>query len=173
MKRADLSKIKRNRFGYEEILEQMPGLTYEELYDVLEELCEKQMIVPVKKSGKTSFLPQVYREYKKLAAKPDHSHLIPEIRSLHPSLSIDRYLSNPGEFEESREYILKLSSMLWQKDARLEQWMSVKEKSYAIWGDEKFLESRQGRSILAFHHLDGTRYDSLDDFARLLRQGTW
>lgn len=157
MKRADLSKIKRNRFGYEEILEQMPGLTYEELYDVLEELCEKQMIVPVKKSGKTSFLPQVYREYKKLAAKPDHSHLIPEIRSLHPSLSIDRYLSNPGEFEESREYILKLSSMLWQKDARLEQWMSVKEKSYAIWGDEKFLESRQGRSILAFHHLDGEK----------------
>ena len=28
-------------------------------------------------------------------------------------------------------------------------------------------------SHVAFHHLDGTRYDSLDDFARLLRQGTW
>ena len=28
-------------------------------------------------------------------------------------------------------------------------------------------------SHVAFHHLDGTRYDSLDDFARLLRQGAW
>ena len=36
------------------------------------------------------------------------------------------------------------------------------------------LPSRNGTlSHVAFHHLDGTRYDSLDDFARLLRQGTW
>lgn len=157
MKKADLSKIKNNRFGYEEIMELIPGLTYEELYDLLEDLCKRQVIAPVKKSGKTSFLPQVYREYKKLAVKQDHSHLMPEIRGLHPSLSIDRYLGSPGEYEDSREYILKLSKMLWQKDERLDQWMSVKEKSYAIWGDEKFLESRQGRSILSFHHLDGEK----------------
>lgn len=157
MKKADLSKIKNNRFGYQEVLDLIPGITYEELRDVLEELCREQVIAPIKKSGKTSFLPQVYCEYRKLAVKQDYSHLIPEIRGLHPSLSIDKYLVNPREFQDTREYILKLSRLLWEKAECLDQWMSVKEKSYAIWGDEKFLESRQGRSILVFHHLDGER----------------
>lgn len=154
MKRPDLERIEKNRFGYEEILQLSPDLSYEELHGVLEELCEQGVIAPIRKSGKTSFVPQVYREYRKVAEKRDYSYLLPEIRSLHPTLAIDRYLKEPGEFEESRDYVLQLSRLLWQEDERLGRWMSVKEKSYAIWGDEKFLESRQGKAILAFHRLD-------------------
>lgn len=154
MKRPDLARIKTTRFGYEEILRLSPELSYAELHQVLEELCAEGIITPIKKSGKTSFVPQVYREYRKVTAKPDYSHILPEIRSLHPTLAIDRYLKNPKEFQDSREYVLQLSRLLWQEDECLSHWMSVKEKSYAVWGDEKFLESRQGRAILAFHHLD-------------------
>lgn len=154
MKRIDLGKIKKTRFGYEEVLDIVPELSYEELQEALEELCRKGLIAPVKKSGKTSFVPQVFREYRKVAVKQDYSHLLPEIKGLHPSLSIDRYLKNPKEFQDSRKYVLELSELLWKEDACLAQWMSVKEKSYAIWGEEKFLESRMGRALLAFHHLD-------------------
>ena len=154
MKRIDLGKIKKTRFGYEEVLDIAPELSYEELHEALEELCREERIVPVKKSGKTSFVPQVFREYRKVAVKQDYSHLLPEIKGLHPSLSIDRYLKNPKEFQESGKYVRRLSELLWKEDACLAQWMSVKEKSYAVWGEEKFLESRQGRALLAFHHLD-------------------
>lgn len=154
MKKIDLGKIKKTRFGYEEVLDIAPEMSYGELYETLEALCREGLIVPVKKSGKTSFVPQVFREYRKVAVKQDYSHLLPEIKGLHPSLSIDRYLKKPGEFQESGKYVRKLSELLWKEDVCLSQWMSVKEKSYAIWGEEKFLESRQGRALLAFHHLD-------------------
>lgn len=32
--------------------------------------------------------------------------------------------------------------------------MSVKERSFEIWGDEKFLESKGGKSILTFNMID-------------------
>lgn len=154
MKTVDLGKIKKTRFGYEDVLGIAPELSYEELHEVLEELCREGVIAPVKNSGRTSFVPQVFLEYRKVAEKQDYSHLLPEIQGLHPSLSIDRYLKKPKEFQEARKYVLQLSRLLWKEDQRLTQWMSVKEKSYAIWGEEKFLESKQGRSLLAFHHLD-------------------
>lgn len=152
--KIDISKIQKKRFRYEDILNLYPDMNYRQLFDILEELCELKQIAPIKKSGKTSFYPAVFREYKKLPPSVDYSCYIDEIAALNPRLNISRYLEKPGEFKELRDGICKLSEMLWKDDPRLQQKMSVKEKSFAIWGDEKYLESKSGSRILAFNQFD-------------------
>lgn len=142
------------RFSYQEIWKKEPDMTYERLSQVISALCEEGKIVPVKNSGKTSFFPSVYREYKTVSPKKDYSSYLPEIGALHPRLSISRYMGRPEEFAENREKILGLSEFLWRQDDARPPEMSVKERSYEIWRDEKFLESRTGRKLLSFNGLD-------------------
>lgn len=149
----DLSKIPKQRFDYRELLKLEPGMDYDQLSQVVSQLCEEGKIVPVKSSGKTSFFPPVYVEYKKLAQKKDYSGYLSEIGTLHPKLSISRYLGNPEAFAMSREKILLLSEFLWTQGDKPEK-MSVKERSYDIWRDEKVMESGEGRRILSFNGLD-------------------
>ncbi|WP_394926701.1 Wadjet anti-phage system protein JetD domain-containing protein [uncultured Robinsoniella sp.] len=157
--KIDISKIQKKRFRYEDILNLCPDINYRQLYDILEELCESKQIAPIKKSGMTSFYPAVYQEYKKLSASVDYSCYLSEIAALNPGLNISGYLEKPGEYKELQEGICRLSEMLWKDDPRLRQRMSVKEKSFAIWGDEKYLESKSGSRILSFNRFDG---DSLN-----------
>lgn len=171
----DLSKIPKQRFDYRELWKLEPDMDYDQLSRLVEQLCEEGKIIPVKNSGKTSFFPPVYMEYKKLAQKKDYSAYLSEIAALHPKLSISRYLGKPEAFARSREKILLLSEFLWRQDGRPEK-MSVKERSYAIWRDEKVMESEEGRKVLSFNGLDLLAlycYETPESFfsTRISRQG--
>lgn len=149
----DISRIAKQRFSYQDIMELDPDMTYARLSEVISRLCEAGTIVPVKNSGKTSFRPPVYREYKKVRLKPDYSRYMAEIGSLHPRLAISRYMGKPEEFVDNRAEILQLSGYLWNHGGCPVEVMSVKERSYDIWKDEKFLESRSGHRVMSFNGL--------------------
>lgn len=153
----NLNKIKTKRFTYKEIMECFNIDSYTELKDAVEEMIGKNEIKPIKSKGMTSFLPRVYCEYKKIDEKKDYAYLKDEIVLLHPNLNISRYLNNPAIYEEFQEQILKLSEFLWNKKESLTRQMSVKERSFEIWGDEKFLESKDGKSICSFNKLDNIK----------------
>lgn len=78
----DLSKIPKQRFDYRELWKLEPDMDYDQLSRLVEQLCEEGKIIPVKNSGKTSFFPPVYMEYKKLAQKKDYSAYLSEIAAL-------------------------------------------------------------------------------------------
>ncbi|MDW5298527.1 MAG: DUF2220 family protein [Sedimentibacter sp.] len=150
----NVNKIKTNRFTYEAIMDSFNIVSYDELKIVVDEMIENNKIKPIKSKGMTSFFPKIYCEYRKVTEKKDYTELKNEILKLNPRLNISRYLNNPELYEELREQILKLSNFLWNKKESLNNEMSVKERSFEIWGDEKFLESKEGKSILTFNKFD-------------------
>jgi len=150
----NINKIKNNRFTYITIMDSFNIVSYEELKIAVDEMIEKNIIKPIKSKGMTSFFPKVYSEYRKVVEKRVYTELKNEIIKLNPRLNISRYLNNPELYEELQEQILKLSNFLWNKKENLNNEMSVKERSFEIWGDEKFLESKEGKSILAFNKID-------------------
>lgn len=150
----NVNKIKTNRFTYDEIMDSFNIVSFDELKLAVDEMIENNKIKPIKSKGMTSFYPKVYCEYRKVAEKRDYSELKNEILKLNPRLNISRYLNNPELFVELQEQIFKLSNFLWNNKESLDNEMSVKERSFEIWGDEKFLESKEGKSILAFNNID-------------------
>lgn len=158
---SELSKIKNNRFYYYEFMEAYHIDDYETLRSKIDALMKQGKIVPIKKSGLTSFRPSIYQEYKKMIHKPDFSYLENEIRALHPTLNISGYLNNTGTYAKNQDAVRTLSDYLWNKKEELEWEMSVKERSYAIWKDEKFLESKAGRQICS---QNGFTFESLNCF---------
>ena len=150
----NVNKIKDNRFTYKEIMDSFNISSYEDLKATVDEMIENNKIKPIKSKGMTSFIPRVYCEYRKVAEIKDYTKLKNEIRRLNTELNISRYLNNPEVYDEFEEQILKLSNFLWDKKGSLNNEMSVKERSFEIWGDEKFIESKEGKSILTFNNMD-------------------
>lgn len=150
----NINKIKNYRFTYVTIMDSFNIVSYEELKIVVDEMIGNNIIKPIKSKGMTSFFPKVYCEYRKVVEKRDYTELKNEIIKLNPRLNISRYLNSPELYEELQEQILKLSNFLWNNKESLNNEMSVKERSFEIWGDEKFLESKEGKCILTFNKID-------------------
>jgi len=148
-----LSKIAKEKFTYQDVMDTYPKLDYQELYHVIQNWLDQELIVPVKKSGMTSFRPSLYHEYKKIVIKQDYSMYTDLIKSLHPKLNISRYLSHPQNYVKQQEYIWMLSEFFWKRGQDMDAKMSVNEKSFEIWGDEKFLDSASGRKLLSYNGL--------------------
>lgn len=146
-----LSDITKKKFTYQDVLDAWPDLDYEKLYQLIGEWMEQGLIKPIKKSGLTSFRPPVFHEYKKVIAKPDDSSCLDRIKALHPKLNISRYLSHPEHYTKQQEVIQKLSEFLWHKGEDFNRMMSVNEKSYEIWGNEKLLDSVIGQTLLSYN----------------------
>jgi hypothetical protein len=158
---SELNHIKNKKIHYSEIMNVYHIDNYDALRYKISELIEQGKILPIKKSGMTSFRPSVYQEYKTLQVKEDYSYLHNEILTLHPQLALGKYLDNPKSYHEFQKEILAFSNYLWSRKEELESEMSVKERSYAIWGDEKFLEGKAGRQICSYN---GFSYKRLNCF---------
>lgn len=153
MSEFNLDKINAKNFSYTDVMSAFKIQDYGELARIINEWIDDGLIAPIKKRGKTSFVPKIYSEYKKIPVKIDYSEYIPEIQKLHPKLKIAKYINNPDEFVKDREAILTLSEYLWDCSEMLEYEMSVNERSYQIWKDEKYLSSKHGKHICSWNEL--------------------
>lgn len=136
MSEFNLNKITEKNFSYTDVMSAFKIQDYGELARLINEWIDDGLIAPIKKRGKTSFVPSIYSEYKKLPVEIDYSEYIPEIQKLNPKLKIAKYIKNPGEFVKNREAILTLSEYLWDCSEKLEYKMSINERSYQIWKSE-------------------------------------
>ena len=148
----DLSRIRENPFSYKDVMRAFQISDYQDLKRILDSFEEAGLVSAVKKSGKTSFTPSVWEKYKKLRQTPDYSEAKREIQGLCPELNLEGYLKNPEKYLECREEIQKLSDFLWKRKKLLSERISVKERSFQIFGEEKFLE-KKGSRVLAFNHI--------------------
>ena len=150
----NINQIKSKRFTYLDVMQTLHIQEYTQLKSILDEWISQSKITPIKKHGMTSFVPRIYAEYKKIDEKIDYTEYEKEIKTLHPELAISRYLQNPKQYAENAEAISKVSDYLWTHPEALLRPMSIKERSYDIWKDEKFLERKEGRQICSWNQLD-------------------
>lgn len=122
---------------------------YKEFAGVVIELLNKGIIEPVKSSKHNAKRPRLYNKYRILKEKKDYSELFEEMRyKLNYELNLDYYLNKPEKYLEVRDNIIKLSDFLNAKKELLNIPISFKERSFQIWGREKYLEREGGKTLL-------------------------
>ena len=129
--------------------------SYPKLVELVQLLMDEGSLCPVKSSRSNGMSPPLYNKYRVKAKENDLKFLADEINYAFPvSFHRDYYLNNLEKYQSDREYILKLAAYLRsaqknsQGQGKLDLPMAINERSFDIWGQEKFLKEGGGQSIL-------------------------
>lgn len=123
--------------------------SYDELCKLVADLIKEERLLPVKNSGGNGKKPTLYKKYRILEKDVDDSEFYDEINyKLSTKLSVEYYKNHIDKYKEHREYILKLSDFITNKQHLLSKTISMNERSFQIWGREKFLQKEGGKTIV-------------------------
>ena len=137
----------RKTITFQELSDLYISLEYDELVIKVEEFVNKGLLEPKLRSGTNGRNPILYKKYGINKPKEDFSETIKEIKTLNAFFSINYYLNKPKEYQKAREYIQKLNTYITYNMDRLNIPMSINERSFEIWGEEKYL--RKAHSLLS------------------------
>ena len=139
----------KKRRTLEEILGSKINAEYNEKYAYIMELVESGRIKPVLASKKNGKKPALYREYWELEEEQDYSALKQELLfNLASQINITYYQHNLAAYAKERQDVLQLSSFIQNSAGLLAREASYNERSFQIWGREKFLLKGEGKKIL-------------------------
>ncbi|WP_252229736.1 Wadjet anti-phage system protein JetD domain-containing protein [Clostridium sp. ZBS15] len=129
--------------------------SYKELYKLVNTLINNKEINPIRSTGGNGKNPTLYKRYRVIEEEEDYSELLNELSfKLSPKLEISYYKNHLKKYKEHREYILKLNEFIINKETLLKQSVSMNERSFQIWGREKFIQKEEGKLILKNLGLD-------------------
>ncbi len=94
--------------------------------------------------------PPLHTRYRICREKEDVSSIQSEIMRLGPEFYPSAYLTNLSLYHKHRELLLGLRNYVRDHGSELECPMSKNERSYAIWGNEKLLDSSLVQGMLRF-----------------------
>lgn len=133
----------------EALLERHKTESYEAQCRYIKKLTDARKIKPVKSSKTNGKRPALYQKYWLLEEQKDYRLLEEELKyHIVPSLSVDYYLTHLAAYETDRPWVLCLNNYLKERGGNLAPSISVNERSFEIWGDEKFLARGRGSQIL-------------------------
>lgn len=142
-------KFKRKKISLNELKDIYKIENYKSLYELVNKLINNNEIVPIKSSGGNGKKPALYSKYKIIISEEDNSEILDEINfNIFNKFDISYYKSNLVKYKEHRKYIIQLSDFLKNKKELLKIPISMNERSFQIWGREKFLQKEQGKTIL-------------------------
>ena len=150
-----LHQYSRSKIETEELQRLLEIPDYGVFHELVSRLGEEGILEPVRASRLNGRVPPLYNRYRIIREQVDKTALAQEIRLLHPILHIEGYLARPEVYHKHREILKGLSDYLWHHRELLEAPMSCKERSFSIWGREKFLESKLSliAEVLRFNNL--------------------
>ncbi len=144
----DLRKYEKSRIDLLEVQRYLDIKDYIQLANTIKILEEDGIIKPVLNSGINSKKPSLYNRYSIIKVEEDNSAYIDELNyKLNFQLNTSYYMDNIKKYLEDREYILKLSEFLYNNTKLLDVPASLNERSFQIWGREKYLRDK-GRTLL-------------------------
>jgi len=138
------------RISLEQLIEESGEEGYLEQYAYVRGLLESKRIKAVKSSPGNGKKPALYTSYWLVEEAPDFGELTEELKyGLVPSIRTDYYLAHPESYRKEQKWVRLLNAYLLECRGTCQPEASVNERSFQIWGREKFLSREQGRKILA------------------------
>lgn len=132
-----------------EIQEYMKTDNYKQLVEYIKSQVEQGLLIEVKNSKSNGMVPPLYNRYRVNPPEEDFSGFEEEINYNFPFVfKRDYYVNNLKKYGEEKGYIDALIHYFRNCSMRLKVPMSVNERSFEIWGIEKFLKEGSGQSIL-------------------------
>lgn len=153
----------------DEILGKRIQDSYENQYQYVKALIEREQIKPVKNSIGNGKKPALHMQYWLIEEKPDYSAWKDELLyRTDPHIQVDYYLHHLELYDQDRQYVRRLSEYLHRNGGMPSFPISRNERSFEIWGEEKFLTSGSGRKILKRCNIDEAAlniYSTAEPFA--------
>ncbi|WML26320.1 hypothetical protein [Neobacillus sp. OS1-33] len=124
-------------------------LDYKELANVILELSEEGIIIPVRSSKPYAMDERIFNRYKKVRKLEDDEDLLKNemLTAFNRRMSMVIYLKKVQQYLKDKEILLAISDFL-QNQMQDEPFVSVNERSYQLIGNEKLLFSEKGSKIL-------------------------
>ena len=137
------------KISLEKLLQQSGETEYQKQYSYIIGLLEDGRIAPVKtaaSNGRRPALPVSFWLREEIADTVAEE----EELKYHTSLRIatDYYLHNIDAYRQERLWVRQLNDFLERMPEALAEQISVNERSFQIWGREKFLRNEQGKKLL-------------------------
>lgn len=151
MSKTDIeSKLKswRKKMITKAELEDLLGIhSDEKLYQIVFDAKNSGMLFPVTASGTNGNRAfPIFLKYR-IALAADHSADLREISLLHPAITNSGYLQKkPEVYREHHDALHKLSAYLFRTTPSV--WISRKERSFELFGEEKMLDNPSFRKLL-------------------------
>lgn len=123
---------------------------HKELVGLIRKLIKENKIKPIKTSDLTAMHEQIYTKYRIIKHETeDDKEYIEEINyKTCDKLGIDYYRRNLKDYKKHRTAIMDLNDYFLRNSSNLQKRISINERSYEIFNDEKFITSREGKEVL-------------------------
>lgn len=141
-----------------DILEKMHGKEYDEIYKEILALVDAGKYQPIKRSGVNGKTPALNNAYWLVTPETDYSDVIDELQyEMNPQLDISYYCRHPDRYEKERTYAELLNSYIGCQKDNLAVPVTINERSFEIFHDEKYLDRKGGAELLAHVGLDAEK----------------
>ena len=141
------------KISLEQLQKESRTESYPEQYRYICARIEENKIMPVKNSPLNGKKPALHTSYWLVEEKPDYGEELEELQfRTVPAIRTDYYLNHPEVYREERKWVRLLNRFFLEQGeagSRNLPYVSLNERSFRIWGREKFLQREQGRKILA------------------------
>lgn len=132
-----------------EIQEYFKIENYKALVELINKLVEEGTLNGVKTSKSNGMAPPLYNKYRVSLKEEDISYLQEDINYNFPvDFNREYYLNNLKKYEADKWAVGKLVFYFRNNKNQLAIPMSINERSFEIWGQEKFLKDCIGEGIL-------------------------
>lgn len=130
--------------------DRLQPMFYKELADIFIELESDEVLTRVKSSKVFGRDSRIQEKYKKVEVEmEDFDELKSELKTkYHPRISTSHYFNDIQQYRKQRGFLESISDFLLSKDEYTPK-LSLNERSYELFGDEKFLDSAEGSKLLS------------------------
>ena len=140
---------RKRKWTLDEIAKYFKIRDYTLLFEFIIKNIEEENIRPIRSSKTNGKSPALYNSYMLIAPVIDYGNFKEELQyKLNSNLRVDYYIKNLERYKEDRKYIISLSNYLDNSKDLLSEPVSGNERSFEIWGREKFLQKEGGIRIL-------------------------
>ena len=147
--KKDIRTLGKKKISLSEIEKYYGMEDYQTLYDKIFELINEGHIEIVKSSKSNGKSPALRTAYRVMPIVEDNAALINELLyTMDLKLDTSYYLRNIAMYKADRADVLKLNAYFLRHGDKLKNRISINERSFEIWGREKFLSKDGGTRIL-------------------------
>ena len=150
----DIRRLDKNKLEIDDIKKYYKIDNYLILCKTINDLIEKEVIKPIKASKTNGKSPKLYNRYSVIRKKNDIDYSYEILHKINYKLDTSKYMKNQQLYKKHRDDILMLSNFLDKNIEKLNKKISINERSFQIFGREKFLLKNGGMTLIKSLGLD-------------------
>ncbi|MEG2848243.1 MAG: DUF2220 family protein [Bacilli bacterium] len=150
----DIRILEKNKVDILEIKKYYKIENYLDLCEKIKNLVQEGIIKPIKASKTNGKSPSLYNKYTIIRDNDEIDYYYEILNKINHKLDTSKYLKNQKLYKSNRKDILMLSNFIDKNMDKLNTKISINERSFQIFGREKFILKNGGMALIKSLGLD-------------------